>query len=224
VRFLTYEEESLLLLACNATLRPVVQVALCTCLRKKELLGLQWRDVNLDRQVVIVREVPLNRSAWTLLAGLKPKEAHPESAVFLNRLGKPYVQVDTLYRAAVARAGIKNFRFHDLRHTFASRLVMAGVSLAALRALLGHQDYAMTLRYAHLANEHKRDAVEMLSREFSHQMHDASQDHKPPDRRERRIWREYATDVRGQSLPCGHHLPEEMPDETYAVLEPFVKG
>lgn len=166
-------------MACNATLRPVVQVALHTGLRKKELLGLQWGDVNLDRQVITVREVhaksgvarevPLNRTAWSLLAGLRAVNTPKEKAVFLNRTGKPYVQISTLYRAAVAKAGIKNFRFHDLRHTFASRLVMRGVSLAAVRELLGHQDYAMTLRYAHLADEHKRDAVEMLSREFSQQ-------------------------------------------------------
>jgi integrase len=122
-------------------------------------IGLQWRDVNLDRQVVTVREVhaksglarngPLNQATWNLLAKLRPEGAPPEAHVFLNRVGKPYVQISTLYRAAIAKAGVKNFRIRDLRHTFASRLVMRGVSLAAVRELLGHQDYAMTLRYAH---------------------------------------------------------------------------
>ena len=179
IRFLSDEEEARLLMACNATLRPVVQVALNTGLRKKELLGLHWKDIDLDRQVVTVqemnaksglaRDVPLNRATWSLLAMLSPDDISPETSVFLNRAGKPYVQIDTPYRAAVAKAGVKNFRFHDLRHTFASRLVMRGVSLTAVRELLGYQDYAMTLRYAHLADEHKRDAVEMLSRKFSQQ-------------------------------------------------------
>ena len=103
VRFLTAEEEARLLIACNAILRPVVQVALHTGFRKKELLGLQWRDVDLDRQVVTVREVhaksglardvPLNQAIWNLLAKLRPEGAPPEAHVFLNRVGKRYAQI-----------------------------------------------------------------------------------------------------------------------------------
>lgn len=84
-------------MACNATLQPVVRVALRTGLRKKELLGLQWGDVELDRQVVtgrevhaksgLAREVPLHRAAWGLLAGLRPANALRERAVILNRAG-----------------------------------------------------------------------------------------------------------------------------------------
>ena len=66
------------------------------------------------------------------------------------------------FKSALRRSGIKDFTFHDLRHTFASQLVMAGVDLTTLKELLGHKSITMTLRYAHLAPSHKQKAVEML--------------------------------------------------------------
>ena len=68
------------------------------------------------------------------------------------------------YSTALRKSGITNFRFHDLRHTFASQLVMSGVDLNTVRELLGHKDIAMTLRYSHLAQSHKQRAVELLGK------------------------------------------------------------
>jgi len=75
---------------------------------------------------------------------------------------KPYKSVKRSYATALKNAGIKDFRFHDLRHTFASQLVMSGVDITTVKELLGHKDIKMTLRYAHLAPAHKRKAINVL--------------------------------------------------------------
>ena len=76
----------------------------------------------------------------------------------------PYRDISTAFATAVRRAKISDFTFHDLRHCFASRLVMAGVDLTTVKELMGHKHIAMTLRYAHLAPGHKRAAIAMLDR------------------------------------------------------------
>ena len=83
--------------------------------------------------------------------------------VFYNPLtGKQYNNVGRSFDRALKRSGIRDFHFHDLRHTFASQLVMAGVDLATVRELLGHKTLTMTLRYSHLAPSHKVKAVDLL--------------------------------------------------------------
>jgi len=78
------------------------------------------------------------------------------------RTGKPYQDVKRSFASACRRAGIKDFRFHDLRHTFASHLVMSGTDITTVKELLGHKTLAMTMRYAHLAPSHKIKAVNKL--------------------------------------------------------------
>jgi site-specific recombinase XerD len=78
--------------------------------------------------------------------------------------GKPYQDVKRSFHTALRRSGIKDFHFHDLRHTFASHLVMAGVDLTTVKELLGHKTLTMTLRYAHLAPTHKVKAVDILDK------------------------------------------------------------
>lgn len=79
------------------------------------------------------------------------------------KTGKPLKDVKTGFNGACRRAGIQNFRFHNLRHTFASHLVMKGIDLATVKVLLGHKTLAMPLRYAHLAPSHKAKAVDILA-------------------------------------------------------------
>lgn len=99
-----------------------------------------------------------------LLSTLKTcKMSHsPEEQVFRTHQGTPYRSYRSAFERAVRKAEIENFTFHDLRHTFASWLAMAGVDLPTLQELMGHKDTKMTLRYTHLSSDHKRRTVAAL--------------------------------------------------------------
>jgi integrase len=154
-------------------LTPLVLVALNTGLRRGELLQLCWRDVQPEQRVLTVRgegaktgqtrHVPLNTEALRVLKAWKPTEAQEDWFVFSGSSSMtPLTEARKAWEGVLRRAKLRSFRFHDLRHTFASKLVMAGVDLNTVRELLGHRKIAMTLRYAHLAPQHKAAAVERL--------------------------------------------------------------
>lgn len=169
VRYLEEEEIERLYETCSEHLKPIVAVALNTGMRKGEILNLKWPDVNLRTRVICIlnskndekREIPINEDLTRILFRVRKNPKSPY--VFCKEDGIPYGDVKVGFRATLKRAKIKNFRFHDLRHTFASRLVMRGVDLKTVQELLGHKDMRMTLRYAHLSADHKRAAVERLS-------------------------------------------------------------
>lgn len=153
-------------------LKPMVIVSINTGLRWGELTGLIWSDIDLKRSILTVRgdvakssktrHVPLNSVVLKLL-----KEWQKQSCgtlVFPGKEGKPRNNVKSAWKTLLDAAKITAFRWHDMRHHFASRLVMAGVDLNTVRELLGHSDLKMTLRYAHLGPEHKAAAVAMLVR------------------------------------------------------------
>jgi integrase len=153
-------------------LEPIVLVALNTGCRRGELFNLQWRDVDFVTRMITVRgegaksgrtrHVPMSDEARTVL------KRWQDSAVS-DRLfpsdedGGRMTTLKTAWSTLVEDAKIGHFRFHDLRHTFASKLVQAGVDLASVRALLGHSDFTLTLRYAHLAPENLSAAVARLN-------------------------------------------------------------
>lgn len=90
---------------------------------------------------------------------------HPDSQyIFCNNEGQPYGDIRKSFLTAIKKSGIVSFRFHDLRHTFASQLVMSGVDLNTVRELLGHKSLEMTLRYSHLSPDHKKRAVDILGK------------------------------------------------------------
>ena len=153
-------------------LMPLVILALNTGMRRGELLTLAWADIDLPRALLTVngdtaksgktRHIPLNTDATAALETWQQTTGQAQGLIFLNDEGKQLASVKTAFNRLLANAGIENFRFHDLRHTFASKLVMAGVDLNTVRELLGHSDIKMTLRYALLAPEHKALAVARL--------------------------------------------------------------
>lgn len=154
---------------CSDALRPILVTALNTGMRKSEILNLKWVQVDLKaRRIRVektksgkVRHIPINDVLLYELRRLKGKNSY----VFFNpETRKPYLDMKKGFKAACRRADIKGMRFHDLRHTFASRLVEKGVDIETVRDLLGHHSILITQRYAHSSRERKRAAVELLSK------------------------------------------------------------
>ena len=155
-------------------LTPLVLLALNTGLRRGELLTLTWGDVRLDETPPVLhvrgevaksaqsRTVPLNREAQQVLTAWRPSPVIAAALVFAGDDGAPMHDVRSAWESVLKASKVIGFRFHDLRHTFASKLVQRGVDLNVVRELLGHADLKMTLRYAHLAPKNAVDAVAKL--------------------------------------------------------------
>ncbi|MBZ0237012.1 MAG: site-specific integrase [Deltaproteobacteria bacterium] len=178
--FLTFEETDRLIAAAEPMdpWKAMVIVAARTGLRHGELTALRWEDVDLDGGKLSVvwnyvngkmstpksgkgREVPLSNDALRALRAIRHKRA---PLVFCTPKGKPLEHwvTDNALRLICRHAKLMPIGWHKLRHTFASHLAIRGVSLMAIRELLGHANIKMTLRYAHLAPEVRRDAVMLL--------------------------------------------------------------
>ncbi|GAG80440.1 unnamed protein product, partial [marine sediment metagenome] len=134
-----------------------------------QILSLRWENVDLKHGFILLDiskngerlEIPINQTLKGTLQGLVRRLDVPY--VFYDQVTtKPYKDIKRSFNTAVRRAKIHDFKFHDLRHTFASHLVMAGADLTMVKELLGHKDIKMTLRYAHLAPAHKAKAVDLL--------------------------------------------------------------
>jgi integrase len=173
-RILTPEEKTELLKHSPDWLRPVLVMALNTGMRQGEILSLKWADVNLSQKVLFIRQaksgkprhVPINSTLAEMLKRHPKRGAWvfaDENGNMLDRHGAVRSSFDKLVRDLA----LTDFRFHDLRHTFASELAMKGVDLLTIAQLLGHSSTRMTERYAHLSPNHKRVAVEMLAAQNS---------------------------------------------------------
>jgi integrase len=174
-RILSPEEEAGLLEAARATnralhLEPLIMMALKTGMRKSEVLGLEWSDVDIVNRIVTVegtkdghiRKIPMSPKLTEILD--RVRKMGQSEYVFVDRAGKPFKSFRTSWDNALKKAGIENLTFHSLRHTFGTRLGMAGTDLGTIQELMGHADLKMTKTYYHPTSAHKRGAVEMLDR------------------------------------------------------------
>lgn len=176
-RILTPLEEERLLASSNEHLRSILICALNTGMRKGEIISLQWRNVDLDNIIITLehtntkskktRRLPINTPLKKLLLEQKLKRGGSEYVFnYLTPKGepKPYMRQDSLNRAFIdtlKRANIVGIRFHDLRHTAATRMIESGASIVAVNKILGHADLKTTMRYAH-PDDSLKDAVEKL--------------------------------------------------------------
>lgn len=189
LRFLTQEEIIRLIEACPAHVRKVVICAINTGMRRGEILSLTWGQIRngfiylQKTKTNESRQIPINDTLAELFRDIRKEQELRSQYVFTYATGeekivgiepvrerkKPAPVPDRFqgfkhsFARALREAGIFDFRFHDLRHTFASQMVMHGASLKDVQEILGHKTMTMTLRYAHLSQEHKKKAVNLLN-------------------------------------------------------------
>ncbi len=149
-------------------LKPAVIVSLNTGIRRNALLNLLWSDIDFDNNTILLRAqtaksrkqniIPMNKTTRDTLLAWRECVSYNQKLVFGGEIQDPKKS----WHNVLKRANITNFRWHDMRHDFASQLVMKGVDLNTVRELMTHATLDMTLRYAHLAPNKKQAAVDLL--------------------------------------------------------------
>lgn len=179
-RWLSDEERERLLAACRQSawdgLYPAVMLALTTGARRREVIGLRWEQLDLKKGRAFIADSKNSEPRVLPIVGpaLDALNAHAKVRllrcpwVFPNKSGNaPWWNFDHAWQAALTKAEIQSFRWHDLRHTAASYLAMNGASLGEIADVLGHRTLAMVKRYSHFADEHRQRVVgEMVSARF----------------------------------------------------------
>ena len=168
LRYLTAEEIDRLTNAAGVHLKPIIILAVNTGMRRGEIFDLEWVHVDLKNRVIEVidskngdkRTIAINGTLLETLHRLPRRIDTPN--MFPGKNGGRLTDIKTAFPKARKKAGLNDVRFHDLRHTFASHLVMAGVDLMTVKELLGHKTLKMTDRYSHLSPDHKANAVKVL--------------------------------------------------------------
>ena len=177
VRFLTKEEEVKLFKYIDEhapNIKPLIITALQTGMRKGEIFNLKWSNIDFEYDFIELletksgksRKIPISETLKNVLLNIL--KTHPKSEyVFINpETGNPYVDIKHSFHTVLIKAGIKNFRFHDLRHTVATRLVESGIDLIVVKEILGHSKIETTMRYAHPVPKRKLEAISVLNNYF----------------------------------------------------------
>lgn len=173
-RFLTREERKRLLDECNESksksLYWVVLIALHTGMRLSEILNLRWNEVDLDKRLITLhktkngskRVVPLTQKCSETLSRIKG-ESRDDKVFPRGGSDKGTISIRSAWETALKRSGVKDFRFHDLRHSAASYFIMSGCSTIELASVLGHKSLDMTKRYAHLSPKHSVSLADKMA-------------------------------------------------------------
>ena len=168
IRYLTEEEIQTLLGKCHVYLQRTVVCAINTGMRKGEILNLQWDDIKIGficlygrmTKTKDARQIPISDDLQALLKQFRRDQQLTFKYIFTYK-GNRVEDVKTAFNAATKRAGVMDFKFHDLRHTCASHMAVKGASMKEIQEILGHK--TMTLRYAHLSQDPKKKAVNRLN-------------------------------------------------------------
>ena len=174
-RYLEQHEITALLEACdlttNRTLKFMVITALNTGMRLREIFNLRVIDLDFRNAMINLEhtkngdrgKVPMTDALREILSDYLAARNINSDFVFCRDDGKPFSDIRYAFKSALDKAGIENFRFHDLRHTFASHLALNGVDLYTIQKLGRWETVSMVMKYAHLSPQHQQRAINVLS-------------------------------------------------------------
>ena len=149
-------------------LKPIIITALQTGMRRGEIFNLKWSNIDFEYGIIELldtkpgkaRKIPLSKTLENLLNSIEKLSEY----VFVNpQTNQPYVNLKHSFTSLIKNAKIEDFRFHDLRHTVATRLVEKGIDLLVVKEILGHSNIETTMRYAHPVPKRKQEAIDVLN-------------------------------------------------------------